>query len=175
MISTILYRNVFQLILRNFLFLDTSSHLTVSFITARVRSTTGRYCFHRCVCSHLREGGTPILPVGGYPIQPMGGLPHLADGGYPGMGVTPPPMQTWNTPIQTWEVGSPHPDLGWGTPPPTPSRPGKGVPPPPSRPGMGFRSGPRTRGGYPQPEQHSVYLLRSGRYTSCVHAGGLSC
>ena len=30
------------------------------------------------------------------------------------------------------------------------------------------------QGGYPQLEQHSVYLLPSGRYASCVHAGGLS-
>ena len=30
-------------------------------------------------------------------------------------------------------------------------------------------------GGYPLLEQHSVYLLRGGRYASCVHAGGLSC
>ena len=30
-------------------------------------------------------------------------------------------------------------------------------------------------GGYPQLEQHTVYLLRSGRHASCVHAGGVSC
>ena len=29
-------------------------------------------------------------------------------------------------------------------------------------------------GGYPQPEQHSMYLLYGGRYASCVHTG-LSC
>ena len=35
--------------------------------------------------------------------------------------------------------------------------------------------GPRSeQGGYLQPEQHSMYLLCSGQYASCVHAG-LSC
>ena len=28
--------------------------------------------------------------------------------------------------------------------------------------------------GYPLPDQHSVYLLRGGRYASCVQAGGFS-
>ena len=30
------------------------------------------------------------------------------------------------------------------------------------------------QGGYPLLEHHSVYLLRGGRYASCVHAGRLS-
>ena len=29
--------------------------------------------------------------------------------------------------------------------------------------------------GYPQLEQHNMYLLRGGQYASCVHAGGFSC
>ena len=49
-------------------------------------------------------------------------------------------------------------------------------------PGGGWRAGVSPSqvqagvgvGGTPQPEQHSLYLLRSGRYASCVHAGGLS-
>ena len=119
------------------------------------------------------------------------GYPHPAKGvgmGYPlprsGLGGTPiwlmegtlwyPHPQDWDggTPIQTWK----------GIPP---SRPGMGVPPPPSRPGRGYphpdlgwgtppiqvRSKDR---GYPLPDQHSVYLLRSGRYASSVYAGGLS-
>ena len=40
-------------------------------------------------------------------------------------------------------------------------------------PGPGPTSG--RRGGVPPTEQHGVYLLRGGRYASCVHAGGLSC
>ena len=55
-------------------------------------------------------------------------------------------------------------NLGRGTPPP---EPGKGVPPCPGQvPGWG---------GVPQLEQHSVYLLRGGRYAFCVQAGGPSC
>ena len=34
------------------------------FITARVRSTTGRYCFHRCLSVH-RGGGQPAHSAGG--------------------------------------------------------------------------------------------------------------
>ena len=30
-------------------------------------------------------------------------------------------------------------------------------------------------GAVPQPEQHSMYLLCSGQYATCVHAGGFSC
>ena len=34
---------------------------------------------------------------------------------------------------------------------------------------------PRSGQGWcPQSEQHSMYLLRGGRYASCIHAGGLS-
>ena len=29
--------------------------------------------------------------------------------------------------------------------------------------------------GYPKLKQHSMYLLHSGQYASCVHTGGLSC
>ena len=35
--------------------------------------------------------------------------------------------------------------------------------------------GPGLGGGYPKLEQHRVHFLRSERYASCVHAGGLSC
>ena len=34
---------------------------------------------------------------------------------------------------------------------------------------------PSQAGGYPLPEQHSMYLLHGGQYASCIHAGGLSC
>ena len=62
--------------------------------------------------------------------------------------------------------GAPFPDLGRGYPL---SRPEKGLPPI-------SRSGTWTGGeGYPQLEQHSVYLVRGEQYASCVYAGGLSC
>ena len=80
----------------------------------------------------------------------MGGTPASSSwGGTPGRGVP------------TW--GTPHHDLARGTP----DRSGRGVP---------QQGG--TRLGYPPPAwtgQHMEYLIRRGRYTSCVHAGGLSC
>ena len=92
-------------------------------------------------------GGTPILPDGGYPMD--GGTPTIRiRKGYPS-----PPRPGMGYPIQTWEGGT------------SQLRPGKGTSPP--------ISGPRTGGGYPQPEQHSMYLLHGGRYAFCVHAGGL--
>ena len=90
----------------------------------------------------------------GYPIprsrwgDPGKGLPPLCLG----RGNSPPP--TWERGYPTWEGGMPH--LGSRYPPLS-------------------RSDPRTGGGYPLPEQYSVYLLRGGRCASCVHAGGLSC
>ena len=74
-------------------------------VTARVRSTTGRYCFHRCLSVHRGgEGGvrsgTPPRGGSGYPpggyrspgTPPGGGYPGPGTppgGGYPGPG-TPP-------------------------------------------------------------------------------------
>ena len=46
---------------------------------------------------------------------------------------------------------------------------------PPSFPTGGGYPMPGQVLGYPQLEQHSVYLLFSGLYTSCIHAGRLSC
>ena len=80
-----------------------------------------------------------------------GGYPHLANWG--------------DTPSQVRMGQYPIPGQDGGYPPPPTSR--MGYPPP--------RRGPRSGGGYPQLEQHGVYLLRGGRYASCVHAGGLSC
>ena len=76
-----------------------------------------------------------------------GGVSRPADGGR-------------GTPSSWWWGGVPHPTDGGG------GGPAPGTPP---------AGGPRP--GYPPPhqEQHSVYLLRGGRYASCVHAGGLSC
>ena len=57
-----------------------------------------------------------------------------------------------------WGAGSPSSFLTWGVPPTFPT---EGYPIIPN-------------GGTPIPGQDSVYLLRGGRYASCVHAG-LSC
>ena len=112
----------------------------------------------------LTGGGTPGPGRGGYPIPgPGGGVPHPAPGdggypipgpgGYPGLG-TPP---AGCTPL----AGVPP---SWGTPPPHWGRsPGWGT-----APRLGYPAG----WGTPPPHR---YLLRRGRYASCVHAGGLSC
>ena len=69
---------------------------------------------------------------------------------------------------------------------PLPPGPGGGYPlagrgTPPTRQGYsptqvqvgGYPGYPPPGRGTPPPDQHSVYLLRGGRYASCVHAGGL--
>ena len=64
--------------------------------TARVRSTTGRYCFHRCLPVNICGGGGVSTPArsgrwGGYPPARSGwwiGVPPnqvwMVGGGYPG-------------------------------------------------------------------------------------------
>ena len=115
------------------------------------------------VCSHLGGGGTPARSDGGYPPRqtwgyPSGG-PHLSY----------PPGRTW------WGV----PD--GGTPPWVPLiRPGCGVPdrgyPTSGTPHQTWAGGYPNQGGYPTSYRIQMeYLICHGRYTSCVHAGGLSC
>ena len=58
-------------------------------------------------------------------------------------------------------------------PAPPPPRGGTQTPTPPGR--GGTRTPPPPPGGGTQLGQHREYLLHSGRYASCVHAGGLSC
>ena len=56
--------------------------------TAHVRSTTGRYCFHRCLSVHTGGGGLPylhpiILPLVPCPfhgVNPVMGYPLTRDG-----------------------------------------------------------------------------------------------
>ena len=108
----------------------------IRIVTARVRSLTGRYCFHRCLSVNI--GG------GGYPIPSLGrGVPHPRSG----WGV-PHPRSRWEggTPFQVWTGGTPT-ITGWSTPPPpslggvpphtitgwgTPTHTGWGKPPPPN-------------------------------------------
>ena len=90
-----------------------NTFLTISFffITARIRSMKGRYCFHRCLSVNISGGG--VVPRSGLDGR---GVPHPRSGqgsgwwlgggwGLPGV---PPPRP---------EMGYP-PDLRWGTPPP---------------------------------------------------------
>ena len=85
------------------------------------------------------------------PFRGGGGTPSQVCGG----GVSQPGLNGGGYPSQVWMVGYP---LGqvWmvGVYP--------GYPPP-------------WLDGVPPLHQHSKHLLRSGRYASCVHAGGLSC
>ena len=99
-------------------------------ITARVRSTTGRYCFHRCLSVHRGGGGVRVPP----PPPPGGYL----------TGYTPP-GGTW-TPLPPGQDLTGSPRGGTWTPP-------RGVPDrvPPRVPGPP-RGGTQTpRGGVPGP------------------------
>ena len=109
------------------------------------RSTTGRYCFHRCLSVH-RGGGRGGLvrypPWGGTQVRvPPRGVPRS---GTPPGGV----LRSGYPPRGGTRVRSP--PGGY---------PGPGTPP----------------GGGTQVGQQKEYSLHGGRYASCVHAGGLSC
>ena len=116
-------------------------------ITARVRSTMGRYCFHRCL-SVRTQGGFTSSPSHNTSTRPMSFL-----GVYPSDWSQVPswgyPSPRWEYPILRYPPGQGRdtpPSQGWGT-----------YPPPP---GIG---------------QQMEYLICGGQYASCVHAGGLSC
>ena len=83
------------------------------FVTARVRSTMGRYCFHRCLSVHRGGGGVRVPPLGGLPDWvPPGGR------GGPG---TPPGVPDWVPPQGgpgTPPGGSGYPPGGVRVPPP---------------------------------------------------------
>ena len=141
--------------------------------------------FTLCVSPHLDGGGGvhtfPGGGEGGTYLSRWGGVPTFPglDRGVPRGGYLP---------SQVWMAGAYLPRSGWagtylprqggtylgrGYPPPGKGYPLAGVPlqqgvTPPSR----LRS---QDGGYPLPEQHSVYLLRGGQCASCIHTGGLSC
>ena len=102
-------------------------HVTI--ITARIRSRTGRYCFHICLSVNISGEGVPIL--GGYPSQVLTmvgypGSPLLGlDGGLPipgGTQGTPQPgLDSEGTPYQGGTQSglncTPHTSRpGWGTP-----------------------------------------------------------
>ena len=74
--------------------------------TARVRSTTGKYCFHRCLSVNICGGGYPIPGLGGG--VPCPGL----DGG----AVPHPRSRVGDTPGRSGWWGVPHPRSGVGVP-----------------------------------------------------------
>ena len=123
------------------------------------------------------QGSTPSCWQGVlHPRSGQGGITSCWQGGYPhsmsGQGIPNPADRGTPIPSQVRSMGTP--SCWQGVPPsqvrtgeyPSPTWPGMGVPPP--NPGQDRR-------GYPQPEQHSVHLLRGGRCASCVHTRGLSC
>ena len=127
-------------------------------ITDRVRSTTVRYCFHRC------------LP--GYPSQgaPAWGTPRPGqDGGYPSQGEHP----TWGTPLgrSGWEGYHNQRAPARGTPPSQVRREGNPAQGehPPGVPPCQVRMGGVPQPGYPPPPVQdstwSTCLLHSRRRT----------
>ena len=142
----------------------------------------GRLCFQSVHTGGWRGGGTPSpshntstpmsFLVGGTPSPshnistgpmsfPGGGYPsdwsQVRMGGYPMMGYSPSRDGVLPQSRSGWGEGVP-PIQGWGTPL---ARSGRGFPPP--------------NGVPPWIGQQMEYLIRRGRYASCVHAGGLSC
>ena len=119
-----------------------------------------------------RGGGVPRsgYPPGGTEVRvpPLGGVPRSGypPGGYRGPGTTTPQggyRGPGTPPRGGTEVWVPPGGYrGPGTPPPRGGTEVRVPPPPP--PGGGTRVG-----------QQKQYSLHSGRYASCVHAGGLSC
>ena len=130
----------------------------IHIFTARVRSTTGRYCFHRCLSVH-RGGGEGGVSQGG-----RGGSAGGRGGSAGGEGwVSQGGGQLGGRGGSAGGEGWVSRGEGWV------SR-GGGVG---QRGGEGWVSG--GEGGSAKIEQHREYLLHGGRYASCVHAGGLSC
>ena len=69
--------------------------------TARIRSMTGRYCFHRCLSVNISGGGYPVQ------VWMVGGIPHPRSG------------QSGGTPSQVWLGGGGYPIPGLGGTPST--------------------------------------------------------
>ena len=175
------------------------------FIIAHVRSTReGNIYAWECLSVHHWWGVYPIPGLGrGYPVLGLvggstpswvwvGGTPsQVSVGGYPvpglGRGYPIPGLgRGEDHPRSGW--GVPHPRSGWwGYPGYPPDQVWRGVPrlPPLARSGWcrvpvvlppWLDGVPPTMAGWGTPlHQHSEHLLHSGRYASCVHAGGLSC
>ena len=144
-------------------------------ITARVRSTTGRYCFHRCLSVHRGGRGGPGTPPGGYPDPP----PRVPDRVPPQGGVPGPPAPGGGPDLTGYPPGG---YLTWpGTPPggvPGPPRGGTwpdwvppgGVPGPP--PGGTWPDRVPPRGGTRTPSGGVPDLTGYPRGGTRTHPGG---
>ena len=123
-------------------------------------------------------GWYPILGLGGYPIPGLGEYPVPGPEGYfiPGLGGTPSQVQV-GTQFQVQGVphpdlvldggtlGTPHPDLGWGTPL---TRPGMGLPPNQTWDGVP----PRPEMGYPPHKCGQTHRLVSKHYRLSYYVRG---
>ena len=81
----------------------------------------------------------------------------------------------WNSEVKICsKMLSLHSKAEWGTPPPPPSKAGRRYP---SCPRMDGATPAPGRDGATPPVQDNrwEYLIRRGRYASCVYTGGLSC
>ena len=151
------------------------------FITARVRSTTGRYCFHRCLSVHrggegwVRRGGRGGSAGGRGWVSRGGGVGQQGGGvGQPGgggVGQVQLGGEGWVRSSRGGGVGQVQPGgEGWVR-----SSRGEGWVRSSRGGGVGQVQPGGGRGGSAKIAQHRKYLLHGGRYASCVHAGGLSC
>ena len=113
------------------------------------------------VCQHLWGvgGGISLVRTGGTPVQVPG-----QDGGGGFFHPRWVPLAGWGYPAPSWQSGVPSTSRSQVRAESTTPIGRMGVP-------SSSRSGPRMGGGCPQPEQHSMYLLHSRRYASCVHTG----
>ena len=143
--------------------ISNSSHI-------RMKHKPGKIClFHKCWCYYClhSEGMRKVLfsqmsvcSRGGYPIQLNKGVPSSQDRGYPHLRI---PIPGWG--ISHLRMGVPPSEDGGYPIQPDGGYPSQDSYPPPQQAGLGTPQ---------ETVQHSEYLLRSGRYASCVHAG-LSC
>ena len=154
----------------------------VVFITDRVRSTREGYVLTR-ICPSVcpQGGGYPTWPGGGvpqpgpareYPTWTGGYSSQVQPRGYPNqvqMRVPQPgPGRGVSWPGPARGVPQPGPDGGTSGYPPGMGTPCQGVLPSRGAPWPGRYS------PLPSTRQQMEYLIRRGRYASCVHAGGLS-
>ena len=166
------------------IFCQHTGKLIIPIFTARVRSTReGNVLTSVCPSIHpsvCPQGGVPGPPLGVY-LDPPRGVTRTPLGTQTPQGVPGPPQGgTW-TPL-----GGCYPDPPLGgtrTPPPGGYLdPPRGYPDPPGGTQTPLGGTLTPPGGVPRPPrggtqlgQHREYLLHSGQYASCVHAGGLSC
>ena len=163
-------------------------------VTARIRRM-GKVLFSQVsVCPHFGVGVPTFQLKGeGIPTFQLTGETYLpANGGSTYLGQVPPllprqvppaskvgmpcprqvpPQPRQITPPHTRYVNPPQSKVGISSPSQGNYPPSKVGTPPPSKVGTSPIQG---RYHLPPP-QHSEYLLRGGRYASCVHTGGLSC